>query len=64
MKKIILFLFCTPFTFAQKDLASAEKFQTELNQSYADSLKSPLTKEDFKQFKGLDFFPLNENSLF
>ena len=60
MKKIIFFLFCTAFTFAQKDLASAEKFQSELNQSYADSLKSPLTKADFKQFKGLDFFSINE----
>mgnify|MGYP003465308906 FL=1 len=60
MKKIILFLFCTTFTFAQKDLASAEKFQSELNKSYADSLKSPLTKEDLKAFKGLDFFSINE----
>lgn len=41
-------------------MASAEKFQAELNQSFADSLKSPLMKEDFKSFKGLDFFPLNK----
>lgn len=60
MKKLLTFLFCSTMAFAQNDLASAEKFQSELNQSYSDSLKSPLTKEDFKQFKGLDFFPLNE----
>ena len=60
MKKLLIFLFCSAMAFAQKDLASAEKFQSELNQSYADSLKSPLTKEDFKQFKGLDFFSINE----
>ncbi|TXI63414.1 MAG: DUF1684 domain-containing protein [Flavobacterium sp.] len=60
MKKIILFLFCSAFAFAQKDLTSAEKFQAELNQSYVDSLKSPLTKEDLAQFKGLDFYPINE----
>lgn len=60
MKKLLIFLFCSAFAVAQNDLASAEKFQAELNQSFADSLKSPLIKEDFKTFKGLDFFPLNE----
>ncbi len=60
MKKLLIFLFCSAMAFAQKDLASAEKFQSELNQSYADSLKSPLMKEDLKHFQGLDFFSLNE----
>lgn len=60
MKKFLILLFFSVFAFAQKNLSSAEKFQAELNQSFADSLKSPLTKEDFKSFKGLDFFPLNE----
>ena len=59
MKYILLFLFCLTFVFAQKDLLASKKFQTELNQSYADSLKSPLTKEDLNHFKGLDFFPIN-----
>ena len=60
MKKLLIFLLFSTMTFAQKDLSSAEKFQTELNKSYADSLKSPLMKEDLKQFKGLDFFSINE----
>lgn len=60
MKQLLIFLFCSAITFAQKNLTSAEKFQAELNQSFSDSLKSPLIKEDFKDFKGLDFFPLNE----
>ena len=60
MKKLMIFLLCSVFAFAQKDLTSAEKFQFELNKSYADSLKSPLMKEDLKQFKGLDFFSINE----
>jgi hypothetical protein len=60
MKYILLFLFCSTFVFAQKDLLASKKFQTELNQSYADSLKSPLTKEDLNHFKGLNFFPINE----
>lgn len=60
MKNIILFLFCFTSSYAQKDVAAAEKFQSELNKSYADSLKSPLIKEDLKQFKGLDFYPIDE----
>ncbi len=60
MKKIILFLFCSSIIFAQKDVAAAKKFQAELNKSYADSLKSPLMKDDLKQFKGLDFYPIDE----
>jgi uncharacterized protein (DUF1684 family) len=60
MKYILLFLFCSTFVFAQKDLLASKKFQTELNQSYADSLKSPLITEDLNRFKGLDFFPIDE----
>ena len=60
MKYILLFLFYSTFLFAQKDLVASKKFQTELNESYADSLKSPLIKEDWIQFKGLDFFPIDE----
>ena len=60
MKKFLIFLFFSAFAFAQKDLTSAEKFQAELNRSFADSLKSPLMKKDFEVFKSLDFFPLNE----
>ena len=60
MKKLLIFLFCSVVAFAQKDLSASEEFQAELNQSFSDSLKSPLTKEDLQHFKGLDFFPLNE----
>lgn len=60
MKKLLILLLFSVFAFAQKDLTSAEKFQMELNQSFLDSLKSPLKKEDLKTFKGLNFFPLNE----
>ena len=60
MKKLLIFLLFSTMTFAQKDLSLSEKFQSDLNKSYADSLKSPLTKKDLKQFKGLDFFSINE----
>lgn len=35
-------------------------FQYELNTQYADAEKSPLTKEDLKTFKTLDFFKIDE----
>ncbi len=60
MKKLLIFLCCSAVVFAQKDVTAAQKFQSELNQSFADSLKSPLTKVDLAQFKGLDFYPINE----
>ena len=56
-KFLVLF---SAFIFAQKPSLSAEKFQENLNSSFADSLKTPLTAEDFKNFKGLDFFPIQE----
>ncbi len=44
----------------QKDREGALQAQKELNESFADSAQSPLTEEDLKHFKGLDFFPINE----
>lgn len=34
-------------------------YQQKLNASYKDATKSPLKKKDLKQFKGLDFFPID-----
>lgn len=34
-------------------------FQDHLNEEYANKEKSPLTEEDFKTFKSLDFFPID-----
>jgi hypothetical protein len=36
-------------------LESNAKFREEINHDYADSTKSPLTKEDFSKFSGLPF---------
>lgn len=60
MKKILVFLFCSAVVFAQKDITASQEFQSKLNKSFSDSLKSPLTKDDLKEFKGLDFFPISE----
>lgn len=61
MKKIacILFLF-TINLLAQEKVKSSEAYQEDLNVSFADSLRSPLTKEDRDHFKGLDFFPVDK----
>ncbi|MFK5891472.1 MAG: DUF1684 domain-containing protein [Flavobacteriaceae bacterium] len=36
-----------------------KEFQYRLNVEYADKKTSPLTEEDFKTFKSLDFFPID-----
>lgn len=60
-KRIYLFLLCTLQILAQENnIQSSATYQEELNSQFADSLKSPLTKEDLQDFKGLDFFPIDE----
>ncbi len=64
MKKnlTLFFLMLLNFGFAQEkfDTAAVEKFQKDLNTEYADAKTSPLTAEDLKVFKALDFYPINE----
>ena len=63
MKNIIIIaLFLTSInTYSQgkAEITDVEDFQNELNEQYADENKSPLTKEDFKTFKSLEFFPID-----
>jgi len=40
-------------------IANAKQAQYELNLQYADKEKSPLTDEDFKTFRSLDFYPID-----
>ncbi|SDX06290.1 hypothetical protein SAMN05444411_1031 [Lutibacter oricola] len=65
MKKIItiftLLLLITSCTNSQKNYSEEIKLhQYELNTFYANEEESPLTKEDLKEFKTLDFFEINE----
>jgi uncharacterized protein (DUF1684 family) len=60
MKKIVFLLFCSIISYAQKDMIAAKEFQDKLNESFADSLKSPLNKEDLIVFEKLDFYPIDE----
>lgn len=63
MKKsfILVFIIVGQFLFAQqKKVQTSKEYQEELNLEYADSLKSPLTKQDLAVFKSLDFFAIDE----
>ncbi|MEO8233780.1 MAG: DUF1684 domain-containing protein [Flavobacterium sp.] len=63
MKKylsIITMLFFA-ISFAQdKKAETSQEFQNNLNKEYANKKESPLTDEDFKVFKSLDFYPIND----
>lgn len=61
MIKYLLVSFWICCSFAQKDEVKAViEFQQQLNEEFADSIKSPLTTEDRAHFKALDFYPINE----
>lgn len=63
MKKIILLcslIFIISCNSQDKrTLMGKTAYQQKLNASYKDATKSPLKKKDLKQFKGLDFFPID-----
>lgn len=62
MRKIIpiLFLLISLTTLGQQKV-SAEEFQKNLNEEFADATKSPLTEKDRAEFKNLDFFPIDKS---
>ncbi|HNP32463.1 MAG TPA: DUF1684 domain-containing protein [Flavobacterium sp.] len=43
-----------------QETQTAKEFQDSLNKEYENKEESPLTEEDFKLFKGLDFYPIND----
>lgn len=63
MQKLFTFLLISCFLVSSAQDKAAEtskEFQENLNLGYADKEKSPLTKEDLKSFKSLDFFPISD----
>lgn len=64
MKGIPYFTFLILFPFSlligQTHEIEVKKFQEELNEEYRNPEKSPLTKKEFRKFKGHSFFPINE----
>lgn len=45
----------------KRPLLGVTTYQQELNALYKDASKSPLKKKDLKNFKGLDFFPVDSS---
>ncbi|MEZ4886106.1 MAG: DUF1684 domain-containing protein [Chitinophagales bacterium] len=64
MNKIFLLLIAIPFwsieVNAQDHASEIVEFQNELNESFRSEDESPLTEKAKKKFKGLKFFPINE----
>ncbi|MBP9792712.1 MAG: DUF1684 domain-containing protein [Flavobacterium sp.] len=63
MKKYLvglLFLMSFVVVAQEKTILTSKEYQDHLNKEYADSISSPLTKEDLAQFKGLDFFSITD----
>lgn len=63
MKKIFfLLLWLNGFALLAQETKTetSKEFQENLDREYADRKESPLTDEDFKVFKGLDFYPIDQ----
>jgi len=45
---------------AQEKPQTAKEYQDQLNKEFANREESPLTEEDFKTFKALDFYPISD----
>ena len=57
---VVLFLtYINAYSQEKAETMDVKAFQNELNEQYADENKSPLTEEDFKTFKSLEFFPID-----
>lgn len=66
MKKVLISLCFVIALFAcssqgKRTLTGKTEYQQTLNASYKDATKSPLKKKDLKEFKGLDFFPIDSS---
>ncbi|RKS02546.1 DUF1684 domain-containing protein [Flavobacterium sp. 102] len=59
MKKMLSFLLLLNVCMLTAQ-ETAKEFQETINKEYGNREESPLTEEDFKVFKGLDFYPINE----
>jgi len=60
MKFIIVFLASIMLSHAQYNTQKVVEYHEGLINFYADTTTSPLKKEDYKNFQGIQFFPINE----
>jgi len=56
---LLLFISCN--SQGKRPIAGETDYQRKLNAQYKDASKSPLKKKDLKNFKGLDFFPVDSS---
>lgn len=61
IKCFLLFLLISCNSGDKRPLFGATAYQQRLNASYKDATTSPLKKKDLKNFKGLDFFPVDSS---
>ncbi|MFY0630706.1 MAG: DUF1684 domain-containing protein [Flavobacteriaceae bacterium] len=54
---LLVFMSCN--SQGKRPIVGETEYQRELNAQYKDASKSPLKKKDLKNFKGLDFFPID-----
>lgn len=57
----LLLITITMFAQQSKQIKDAQKFQNNLNKDFSNKEESPLTEDDLKTFKSLDFFPVDTN---
>jgi hypothetical protein len=55
----MIFISCS--SQGKRALIGETAYQQKLNANYKDASKSPLLKKDLKNFKGLDFFPIDSS---
>ena len=62
MRYLLITLFFISFSVSAQDqlTQTSLEYQQHLNEEFADSLKSPLRKEDRAVFNGLDFYKIDE----
>jgi len=56
---LVFFISCSSQD--KRPITGETAYQRELNAQYKDATKSPLKKKDLKNFKGLDFFPVDSS---
>lgn len=60
LKYFFFFLLISCNSGDKRPLLGKTEYQQRLNANYKDASKSPLKKKDLKNFKGLDFFPVDD----
>lgn len=60
MRILVLFVLYTSFVFSQNTKEEANEFQDKLKEFYLNPETTPLTKEELKDFPGINFFPYSE----